>query len=80
MISLKVNGKTLEIVQGSHIYFATDDGAAFYQEWDCIAAEEIRSAFSQLEEMAATVMEKMARATSSLKSGPGRGTTDRTIN
>jgi len=67
MISLKVKGKTLEVMQGSHIYFSSDEGIGFFKEWDEIEAEELKSAFARLEKMAETVMEKMAQA-----AGPGR--------
>lgn len=80
MISLKVNGKTLEIVQGSHIFFASDDGLEFYQEWDHIDSKEIKNAFSQLEKMATVVMEQMAEATALLNSDKTQATQNRTLN
>ena len=68
MISLKVNGKTLEVIQGSHIYFGSEDGIGFFQKWDEIEAQEIKNTFQRLEQMAKVVMEKLAEAADALKS------------
>jgi hypothetical protein len=62
MISLKVKGKTLEVMQGSHIYFSSDEGVGFFKTWDEIEAEDLKNAFARLEKMAEAVMERMAQA------------------
>lgn len=67
MISLKVKGKTLEVIQGSHVYFASDEGIGFFQEWDAIEAEELKHTLSKLEKMAEAVMDKLAQAAAPLK-------------
>ena len=74
MISLKVKGKTLEVIQGSHIYFSSDEGIGFFKEWDEIEAEELKTAFARLEKMAETVMERMALAAT-----PGKQKTDKEV-
>jgi hypothetical protein len=67
MISLKVKGKTLEVIQGSHIYFASEEGIGFFKAWEDIEAEELRQTLSKLEKMAEAVMEKLAQAAAPLK-------------
>ncbi len=67
MISLKVNGKTLEVIQGSHIYFGSEDGIGFLKKWDEIETEELKNTFQRLEQMAKAVMDKLAEAADSLK-------------
>lgn len=66
MISLKVNGKTLEVIQGSHIYFGSEEGIGFFQKWDEIEVQELKNTFQRLEQMAKLVMEKLAETATSL--------------
>ena len=62
MISIRVKGKTLEVVKGSHIYFGSEEGIGFIRQWDELETQEIKDSFAKLAKMAEKVMDMLAAA------------------
>ena len=62
MITLTIDGLTMEVERGVYIYFGTPDGRVdFYMKWDELESQELKDQLCMFERRAENVLEKLAQ-------------------
>lgn len=62
MITLTIDGLTMEVERGVYIYFGTPDGRVdFYKKWDEIESQDLKDQLGMFERRAENVLEKLSQ-------------------
>lgn len=67
MITLTIDGLTMEVERGVYIYFGTSDGKVdFYKKWDEIESQDLKDQLCMFERRAENVLDKLSQVVSLL--------------